>query len=103
MYDFYIFNTGAHPKIEMDIRNFLRRVFVDPSASIQERAFWLTRILKQWPMVHQARIIYTLFGPTLGSNNLYIKYFSKSICITLVIKMYLQNVFCCFKDVCWQG
>ncbi|ESO91551.1 hypothetical protein LOTGIDRAFT_76158, partial [Lottia gigantea] len=53
---------GLYPGIENGIRLLIRRVFLDPCPSISDRAFWLTRILKPWPMVTQARIIYLLYG-----------------------------------------
>ena len=56
--------AGAHVSMEMEVRLFLRNVFVDPCKSTVDKAFWLTRILKPWPLIHQARLMYLLFGPT---------------------------------------
>ncbi|XP_076472156.1 F-box only protein 47-like [Babylonia areolata] len=53
---------GAHASVEYDVRCFLRRVFLDPGSSVADKAFWLTRILKPWPLVQQARLLYLLYG-----------------------------------------
>lgn len=62
---------GKHTQIEYQIRAFFRRVFVDHSHTVQDRAFWLSRILKQWPMVHQARLLYVLYGPAVEGEVLW--------------------------------
>ncbi|XP_062599947.1 F-box only protein 47-like [Saccostrea cucullata] len=54
---------GTHAQIECEVRMFLRRVILDHCQSVVDRAFWLGRILKPWPMVHQARILFMLYGP----------------------------------------
>lgn len=61
-YLFYF--TGLHTKSEYEIRCYFRRLYLDHCRSINERAFWMTRMLKSWPMVHQARLLYILYGPT---------------------------------------
>ena len=55
---------GAHPGLEYEVRCFLRRVFLDPGSNTADKAFWLTRVLKPWPMVQQARLLYLLYGTT---------------------------------------
>ncbi|KAK6190294.1 hypothetical protein SNE40_002199 [Patella caerulea] len=54
--------AGTYPKMELSMRLLIRRIFLDPCPSLMDKAFWLTRILKPWPMVTQARIIYLLYG-----------------------------------------
>lgn len=60
--------TGAHSKMEYDARVFFRRTFLSHCQSVQERGFWLNQILKSWPMVHQARILFLLYGPTINGK-----------------------------------
>ncbi|XP_064600799.1 F-box only protein 47-like [Liolophura sinensis] len=56
---------GANLKVEYDIRIFFRRVFLNQCESVQDRGFWLTRILKPFPLVHQARLLFILYGPVV--------------------------------------
>ncbi|XP_063261041.1 F-box only protein 47 [Prinia subflava] len=51
---------GSARGLELRIRLFCRAVLLRPRS---DRAFWLSRILKPWPMVHQARLLYLIFGP----------------------------------------
>ena len=60
--------SGGHAKLEFEIRCFYRRVFLDPCDSLQDKAFWLTRVLKPWPLVYQARLLFLLYGPVLGGE-----------------------------------
>lgn len=62
---------GAHSKMEYDSRVFFRRIFLNHCQSVQERGFWLNQILKSWPMVHQARILFLLYGPTINEEILW--------------------------------
>lgn len=63
--------SGSHQRLEFEIRCFYRRVFLDHSASLQDRAFWLTRILKPWPLVYQARLLFLLYGPVMSEEILW--------------------------------
>lgn len=63
---FTVMFSGGHQKLEFEIRCFYRRVFLDQCSSLHDRAFWLTRILKPWPLVYQARLLFLLYGPLLG-------------------------------------
>ncbi|XP_006889535.1 PREDICTED: F-box only protein 47 [Elephantulus edwardii] len=54
---------GSARKLELRIRLFCRRVLLDHWLHQSDSAFWLTRILKPWPMVNQARLLYIIFGP----------------------------------------
>jgi hypothetical protein len=60
--------AGTHVQIENHIRTFFRRVVLDHCQSVVDRAFWLGRILKPWPMVHQARFLFMLYGPEYNGN-----------------------------------
>ncbi|KAK3101486.1 hypothetical protein FSP39_003958 [Pinctada imbricata] len=62
---------GIHSKAESEIRTFFRRVFLDNCQSMQDKAFWLTQILKPWPMVQQARLIFLLYGPEVDEEVLW--------------------------------
>lgn len=55
--------SGARKELEVGVRVFHRRVFLDESRTPNERAFWLTKILKAWPVHHHGRILYILYGP----------------------------------------
>ncbi len=51
------------PWHEKDIRQLLRLVFLAPARTDAEYGFWLTQILKPWPIVFQARLLYIITGP----------------------------------------
>uniref|UniRef100_A0A8D2PZE8 F-box protein 47 n=1 Tax=Zosterops lateralis melanops TaxID=1220523 RepID=A0A8D2PZE8_ZOSLA len=54
---------GSARRLELRIRLFCRGVLLSPGSPRSGSAFWLTRILKPWPMVNQARLLYIIFGP----------------------------------------
>ncbi|NXH21439.1 FBX47 protein, partial [Bucco capensis] len=54
---------GSCGKLELRIRLYYRAVLLSPWLQRSELAFWLTRILKPWPIVSQARLLYIIFGP----------------------------------------
>ncbi|KAM3861122.1 F-box only protein 47-like [Diretmus argenteus] len=53
---------GVSCFLELQLRLFCRQVLLD-SWSCKDTLFWLTRILKPWPMVLQARLLFILYGP----------------------------------------
>ncbi|XP_029936801.1 F-box only protein 47-like isoform X2 [Myripristis murdjan] len=55
---------------ELQLRLFCRRVLLDPWPQSQDSAFWLTQILKPWPMVSQARLLFIFYGPLLPDSTL---------------------------------
>lgn len=55
--------AGSARRLELRIRLFCRGVLLSPGSHRSDSAFWLTRILKPWPMVNQARLLYIIFGP----------------------------------------
>ncbi|NWI96730.1 FBX47 protein, partial [Pitta sordida] len=55
--------AGSCRKLELRIRLYCRRVLLNHWTHSSDSAFWLTRILKPWPIVNQARLLYILFGP----------------------------------------
>ncbi|XP_004859582.1 F-box only protein 47 isoform X1 [Heterocephalus glaber] len=61
---------GSARKLELRIRLFCRNVLLDHWIHQSDSAFWLTRILKPWPMVNQARLLYIIFGPTSPQDGL---------------------------------
>ncbi|XP_056435873.1 F-box only protein 47-like isoform X2 [Gadus chalcogrammus] len=61
---------GASRYLELQIRQFCRQVLLDPWSSRKECGFWLTQILKPWPMVSQARLLFILYGPLLPDGYL---------------------------------
>ncbi|NWT09590.1 FBX47 protein, partial [Vireo altiloquus] len=54
---------GSARRLELRIRLYCRGVLLCPGSHRGDSAFWLTRILKPWPMVSQARLLYIIFGP----------------------------------------
>ncbi|XP_066222488.1 F-box only protein 47 [Saccopteryx leptura] len=54
---------GNARKLELRIRLFCRNVLLDHWTHRHDSAFWLTRILKPWPIVYQAKLLYIIFGP----------------------------------------
>ncbi|XP_051792202.1 F-box only protein 47-like isoform X1 [Erpetoichthys calabaricus] len=61
---------GAARELEIHIRLFCRSVLIDPWNNQNDSLFWLTRILKPWPMVNQARLLYILYGPVTSEGNI---------------------------------
>ncbi|KAG5283322.1 hypothetical protein AALO_G00040810 [Alosa alosa] len=61
---------GSSPHLEQQVRNFCRKVLLDPRQSRQDSLFWLTCILKPWPMVNQARLLFILYGPVQSNGEL---------------------------------
>ena len=58
--------VGALPKLELQCRLFFRRVFLNQCTHNSDVAVWLNLLLKPFPMVYQARVIFLLFGPVNG-------------------------------------
>ncbi|XP_053573466.1 F-box only protein 47 [Bombina bombina] len=54
---------GSTQKLELRLRLFCRNVLLDHWTHRSDSAFWLTRLLKPWPMVNQAHLLYLFFGP----------------------------------------
>eukprot|EP00117_Sycon_ciliatum_P012629 scpid71206/ scgid3113/ F-box only protein 47 len=67
--------AGSFPFHEIDIRLLIRNVFLQSTTILSEVngkevcqmpldfLCWLTLLLRPWPLVHQARLLVTLFGP----------------------------------------
>lgn len=53
----------SFPWHEQDIRLFHRLIFLIPAKSDVDYGFWLTQILKPWPITFQARLLYLLTAP----------------------------------------
>lgn len=51
------------PWHEKDVRLLHRFTFLIPSRTDQEYSYWMTQILKPWPITFQARLLYLLTGP----------------------------------------
>ncbi|XP_013920648.1 PREDICTED: F-box only protein 47 [Thamnophis sirtalis] len=54
---------GRFRKLELRIRTFCRGVLLKHWILQSDSVFWLTCILKPWPSVIQARLLYLMFGP----------------------------------------
>lgn len=48
---------------ELQLRCFCRKVLLDPWISQPQCQFWLMQLLKPWPMVSQARLLFIFYGP----------------------------------------
>ena len=59
---------GSQPWYERYIRVFCRQIFLDKASDFVEKGFWLCKILKPWPLVFQARLLYILYGPVNDDN-----------------------------------
>ncbi|KAM6970333.1 F-box only protein 47-like [Aplochiton taeniatus] len=60
---------GANRFLELQIRLFCRQVLLNPWTNRRDQLFWLTSILKPWPMVSQARLLFILYGPLLPDGS----------------------------------
>ncbi|XP_038068040.1 F-box only protein 47-like [Patiria miniata] len=56
-------NPGSNPAVEIKTRRFFRHVLLDQCKTMEDLSMWLHFILKPFPMVHQARLLYLLYGP----------------------------------------
>ncbi|KAM3838117.1 F-box only protein 47-like [Diretmus argenteus] len=66
---------GVSCSLELQLRLFCRQVLLDPLDLLDRwpgkgTLFWLTRILKPWPMVLQARLLFILYGPLMPDRTL---------------------------------
>ena len=57
------FSPGTLPWHEGNLRQILCHSLLS-SSSDQEYGFWLTQILRPYPLTHQARLLFILSGPT---------------------------------------
>ena len=51
------------PWHEWNLRQVHQFIFLQPSTSEADYGLWLTKILKPYPITHQARLLYILTGP----------------------------------------
>ena len=65
---------ASQPWYERYIRVFCREVFLDKASDTTERAFWLSKILRPWPYVFQARLLFILYGPLSDDGGRYYYY-----------------------------
>ncbi|GFO39608.1 F-box only protein 47 [Plakobranchus ocellatus] len=59
---------GNNSQLEANVRHFFRRVFLDPCTTIPDKAFWISRVLKPWPIVFQARLLFILYTGHFSSS-----------------------------------
>ncbi|XP_064400088.1 F-box only protein 47-like [Halichondria panicea] len=62
---------GSLPWQETDVRALHREVFLCPVKSDEEYGLWLSLILKPWPLVFQAKLLYLLTAPGDDSGKVY--------------------------------
>ncbi|XP_054642664.1 F-box only protein 47-like [Dunckerocampus dactyliophorus] len=55
---------------ELELRFFCRKVLLDLSPNQLDCQFWLLRLLKPWPLVHQAHLLLILYGPLLSEGSI---------------------------------
>ncbi|KAK5601957.1 hypothetical protein CRENBAI_018598 [Crenichthys baileyi] len=53
---------------ELQLRLFCRKVLLDPCQNQPDGQFWLVQLLKPWPMVSQAQLLFILYGPLLNEG-----------------------------------
>uniref|UniRef100_A0A8C5Q2X8 F-box protein 47 n=1 Tax=Leptobrachium leishanense TaxID=445787 RepID=A0A8C5Q2X8_9ANUR len=59
---------GSAEELEWRVRLYCRNVMLDHWTVRSVSAFWLSRLLKPWPAVHQARLLYIIFGPVSATD-----------------------------------
>ncbi|XP_029386686.1 F-box only protein 47 [Echeneis naucrates] len=55
---------------ELQLRVFCRQVLLDPWSNQPECRFWLMQLLKPWPVVSKAHLLFILYGPLLPDGTL---------------------------------
>ena len=63
LHDTLVKGPGAKPWYEKYVRVFCREIFLDKADDGAELGFWLCQMLLPLPLVHQARMLYMLYGP----------------------------------------
>ncbi|TKS67403.1 F-box only protein 47 [Collichthys lucidus] len=63
-------DLGVRWHKELQLRLFCRQVLLDPWQNQPDSQFWLMQLLKPWPMVSQARLLFILYGPLLPEGSL---------------------------------
>ncbi|XP_023234386.1 F-box only protein 47-like isoform X2 [Centruroides sculpturatus] len=53
---------GSNPEKEMYVRTYYRFIYLDYCWNSTDRNFWLSKILKPWPLKHQAKLLFLLYG-----------------------------------------
>ena len=87
---------GADSHRELHVRLFFRRVFIDQARNMEEKAFWLDLILKSLPMVHQAKVLFLLFGPVATgtfAKNIAVKYTNSRVLEIYNLFLLLANFY----------
>eukprot|EP00064_Thunnus_orientalis_P004292 superscaffoldBa00000387_g4303 len=62
--------SGVRWYQELQLRLFCRQVFLDPWPNRPDCQFWLMQLLKPWPMVSQAHLLFILYGPLLPEGSI---------------------------------
>ncbi|KAI8781098.1 F-box only protein 47 [Biomphalaria glabrata] len=61
---------GSHGHLEGVVRQFFRWIFLDQCTTIPDKAFWISRILKPWPIVFQARLLFIIYSGNFTSGEI---------------------------------
>uniref|UniRef100_A0A8C4N7Y6 FBXO47 ARM repeats region domain-containing protein n=1 Tax=Eptatretus burgeri TaxID=7764 RepID=A0A8C4N7Y6_EPTBU len=79
----FIGQPGTAPELEIELRLFYRHMLLDHCKYISERIFWLIQILKPWPIVNKARLLYIIYGPvcTHTSMEMVLYFFYQTVLI----------------------
>jgi len=83
--------TGSRSDMELHVRLFFRRVFLNHVPSKPEKAFWLSLILKPFPLVHQARILFLLYGPSCAGQLHLCTVLNPVIALSRLVKYHFLN------------
>lgn len=73
---------------------FCREIFLDKASDLVEKGFWLCKILKPWPLVFQARLLYILYGPVNDDNGeqfTYLALLTQVASIRTLVRLLLVN------------
>ncbi|XP_067137245.1 F-box only protein 47-like [Centruroides vittatus] len=52
----------------MYVRRYYRYIYLDYSWNSTDLNFWLSKILKPWPLEHQAKLLFLLYGPVCSDK-----------------------------------
>lgn len=63
-------SPGVRWHQELQLRLFCRQVLLDPWPNQPDCQFWLALLLKPWPMVSQAHLLFILYGPLLPEGKI---------------------------------
>lgn len=70
IYSYAYLSLGIRWYQELQLRLFCRQVLLDPWLNQPDSQFWLMQLLKPWPIVSQAHLLFILYGPMLPEGKI---------------------------------